>query len=240
MSSKSLQRRVDGKVQKSDGKLPANSSDKVIPIWEKNQKIVGLSVQGILFITALTVGLFGYGLMSEFKEMRKEMAALKKQNRAVNRFVLDVRNSAPGVTSGELDSKLKLMKNELSYKISQLKPQDNLWIKPEGDSPSAFDRLNQVDLDKYLISNVMAYPNYSRYLSEKSRLRRELSSHLSRVISDYADNHRITTVDESEYLRILSFRDKLMDDHRDLIKENEMAWKKAHQPHSRFPASLRP
>lgn len=226
MVGHSIQKSSGGAVKQAKDSLPANSSEQLT--LQNKTKIVGLSVQGILLITAVTVGSLAYGLMKEVKSMRKELASLKKENREVSRIVLDVRNSGHGVTSGELNSKLELIKNELSYKISQIKPQQNLWIKPSGEI-TAFDRFNQVDLEKYVIKDVENYSSYARYLRHRSKLHRDLSDHLSDIINGYASNHRITSTDRHEYLRLLEFRDRLRNDHETLVKRSYKKWKKFHR-----------
>lgn len=93
-------------------------------------------------------------------------------------------------------------------------------------STSAFDKLDQIDINDYSIQNYKEYSNYRYLLSDLSRNSRYFDTRISEIRDHYVKNHRITSTHRNEYNRLLDkiaqMKNSLADKH-DFIKEN---WKK--------------
>src|SRR5690606_12082187 len=91
--------------------------------------------------------------------------------------------------------------------------------------PSAFDKLNQIDVNDYSIQNYKQYSNYRYLLSDLSRNSRYFDARISEIRDQYVKTHRITSTHRNEYNQLLDrisqLKNSLADKH-DFIKDN---WK---------------
>lgn len=204
------------------------SLDSVVNLSKKllgKKKIVGLSFNALFAVTFLCLLTMTYSMYQQMNLLKSQLYEMKTHQQSVSKLVIELNNDKPrGISSSEIDHKLSLLKNELAYEISQLSPKKNQWAAPEG-GVSVFDRFNGIDLDKYLVNNLDSFTDYGRYLTEASRLERELRTHINEIITHYAKNHQITSNHRSEYLRVLEFRDRLAHDFRDRKNNQKQKWK---------------
>lgn len=216
-------------LPKQQGKSLVKKSSIVERLYQSPpMKIVGLNTKAIIIMAFFLLGLFNYFVLREMRSLKSEVSQIRNLNQQMSREVTKVVINQPeSITKGDLDHRLQLMKNELSYQIEQIQPKENQWVSYTGDL-TVFDRFNSIDLKKYVIQNIEAHPDYGRYLAAHSNLEREFDDHLSSLIKDYARNHNITGSDRSEYLRVLAFRDRLKNQYRDLEKESNKKWKTYH------------
>lgn len=230
MGSKAIQKRANSKPQgqSKDISNTTHSVSRAVPTYP--EKIVGMSLKGIVFLSLITLGIFNYLLIKELKTIKTDLSDLKYSNELNSKIILGIQKDKDIVTKGDLIAVKEKITKDVGIELDLMKKMNNnQWVQPRGEM-TVFDKFNNVDPQKYVINSVRAYPDFGRFLTEESRLRREYRQILSDIVREYTQSHNITGYHKDQYLRVLEFRDRLHHTHSDLQKENKAKWERTHHP----------
>lgn len=237
MSSKAVQKRQNTKPKAGERSVADPGSYVSRLSTQVPDKIVGFSWKGIILCSVLGMMAFNVYLLKQMNSMRGEMQELSSNNAQEVKIILDQKLNPNTLETSYFNNKIEGMREEILKKISNIKTQTKVETIVEREpaskfinTESAIKRMGYIDVQKYNVQNLRAFPKYHNFLSEQSQRQRELRGELTDIVDNFVTSHDILRRDRAEYHRVLAFRDSVQNAHIDAQKISNQKWKRIHIP----------